>query len=230
MTTVPATSAATSSSTTTQAQTTSSAATTAASSSMVNPDFTMFLKMLTTQMQNQDPLNPMQSSDFAVQLATFSGVEQQTKTNDLLTGISGQVGTMGMTQLAGWVGMEARVAAPTAFTGSPITLAPAPETGADATTLIVTNSSGTEVARTSIPVSSATYQWTGLDNNGAQLPNGNYTFQLENSANGAVIGTDPVESYSKVVEAQAGTNGPILVLDSGAQVASTAVTGLRAAN
>jgi flagellar basal-body rod modification protein FlgD len=223
MTTVPAISA-------TTPTTTSAPPSPAASSSLVNPDFTMFLKMLTTQMQNQDPLNPMQSSDFAVQLATFSGVEQQTKTNDLLTGISGQVGTMGMAQLAGWVGMDARVAAPTAFTGSPITLAPAPETGADATTLIVTNSAGKEVARTAIPVSSATYQWTGLDNNGVQLPNGNYTFQLENSAKGAVIGTDPVESYSKIVEAQAGTSGPVLVLDSGAQVASTAVRALRAAN
>ena len=224
MTTVPPTSAVAST------PTTSSATTATPTSSLVNPDFTMFLKMLTTQMQNQDPLNPMQSSDFAVQLATFSGVEQQTKTNGLLTGIAGQVGTMGMTQLAGWVGMEARVAAPTAFTGSPITLAPAPEAGADATTLIVTNSSGTEVARTTIPVSSATYQWTGLDNNGVQLPNGNYTFQLENSAKGTVLGTDPVESYSKIVEAQSDTNGPVLVLDSGAQVASTAVKALRAAN
>ncbi|MDE3026975.1 MAG: flagellar hook assembly protein FlgD [Paracoccaceae bacterium] len=223
MTTVPATSAVTPTAT-------SATSSTAASTSLVNPDFTMFLKMLTTQMQNQDPLNPMQSSDFAVQLATFSSVEQQTKTNDLLTGISSQVGTMGMAQLAGWVGMEARVAAPTAFTGSPITLTPAPETGADATTLIVTNSAGKEVARTSIPVSSTTYQWIGLDNNGGQLPNGNYTFQLENSAKGTVIGTDPVESYSKIVEAQAGTSGPVLVLDSGAQVASTAVTALRAAN
>ena len=40
-------------------------------------DFQTFLKMLTTQIKNQDPLNPMEGSDFAVQLATFSGVEQQ---------------------------------------------------------------------------------------------------------------------------------------------------------
>ncbi|MFN4057355.1 MAG: flagellar hook capping FlgD N-terminal domain-containing protein [Roseinatronobacter sp.] len=47
-------------------------------------DFTTFLKMLTTQMQNQNPLNPIEASDFAVQLATFSGVEQQVQTNQLL--------------------------------------------------------------------------------------------------------------------------------------------------
>ena len=47
-------------------------------------DFDTFLRMLTTQMQNQDPLNPIDSTDYATQLATFSGVEQQVRTNSLL--------------------------------------------------------------------------------------------------------------------------------------------------
>lgn len=38
-----------------------------------NSDFETFLRMLTTQLQNQDPLKPMESTEFAVQLATFSG-------------------------------------------------------------------------------------------------------------------------------------------------------------
>ena len=42
-------------------------------------DFETFLKMLTVQMQNQDPLNPVESTDYAVQLATFSGVEQNSR-------------------------------------------------------------------------------------------------------------------------------------------------------
>ncbi|MFV2001871.1 MAG: flagellar hook capping FlgD N-terminal domain-containing protein, partial [Paracoccaceae bacterium] len=53
----------------------------------VNSDFETFLKLLTTQLKNQDPLKPVDSSDFAVQLATFSSVEQQVKTNDLLTSL-----------------------------------------------------------------------------------------------------------------------------------------------
>ena len=48
-----------------------------AAKAMINSDFETFLKMLTAQMENQDPLNPIESSDYAVQLATFSGVEQQ---------------------------------------------------------------------------------------------------------------------------------------------------------
>ena len=82
---------------------------------VINSDFETFLKMLTTQLKNQDPLNPIESSDFAVQLATFSSVEQQVMTNDLLTGLSGQMGQMGMAQLASWVGMEERAPMPAQF-------------------------------------------------------------------------------------------------------------------
>ena len=56
---------------------TNTAPTQTKSSGFSGGDFETFLKMLTTQIRNQDPLNPMEGSEFAVQLATFSGVEQQ---------------------------------------------------------------------------------------------------------------------------------------------------------
>src|SRR5690606_25523957 len=98
---------------------------------LIDSDFETFLVMLTTQMQNQDPLNPIQSSDYAAQLATFSGVEQQVKTNTLLESLSTQLGLSGMAQMAAWVGMEARVTAPVLFEGTPLTLYPAPADGTD---------------------------------------------------------------------------------------------------
>lgn len=42
-------------------------------STVIGSDFDTFLKLLTTQMKNQDPLNPINSTDYATQLATFSG-------------------------------------------------------------------------------------------------------------------------------------------------------------
>ena len=209
---------------------TTTPAATPAAAPAINANFNMFLTMLTTQLKNQDPMNPTDSSGLAVQLATFSGVEQQTQTNQILRGLSGQFGSMGMSQLAGWVGMEARVTAPTAVTGSPVTLAPSPEVGADATVLIVTDGSGKQVASQALPVSSGTFQWNGKGADGATLPNGNYTFALENYAKGTLIGTDPVESYARIAEAQTGANGAVLVLDGGAQVDAASVTALRAAN
>lgn len=50
----------------------------------INADFNFFLKMLTTQLQNQDPTEPMDVSQMTQQIATYSGVEQQIKTNKSL--------------------------------------------------------------------------------------------------------------------------------------------------
>ena len=88
-------------------------------------------------MENQDPLNPTDSSEYAQQLATFSGVEQAVLTNDLLTALMVQMNTTGMAQLADWAEKEARAAAPAYFDGSPITLAPNPAVIADKVELVV---------------------------------------------------------------------------------------------
>ncbi|MFA9461505.1 flagellar hook assembly protein FlgD [Thiohalorhabdus methylotrophus] len=50
----------------------------------------LFLKMLVTQMENQNPLDPMKNKEMLSQMAQFSGVEQQIKTNDLLGKLAGQ--------------------------------------------------------------------------------------------------------------------------------------------
>lgn len=59
---------------------------TTTSSSLDKPtlDYDAFLKLLLAQMQNQDPMNPMDSTEYVSQLATFSNVEQGLKTNSKL--------------------------------------------------------------------------------------------------------------------------------------------------
>ena len=114
----------------TSAGTTSAAPTTTSNKALISSDFDTFLKMLTAQMQNQDPLNPMDSTDYATQLATFSGVEQQARTNELLTNLGSQMAVLGMSQLAGWVGQEARAEAPVWMDGDPVTMQLTPATGA----------------------------------------------------------------------------------------------------
>ena len=60
--------------------------------------------MLTAQARNQDPLEPMDSSEYASQLAQFSMVEQQVFTNDQLTGLANVLGGNAMSTMANWVG------------------------------------------------------------------------------------------------------------------------------
>ncbi len=119
----------------------------------VSSDFETFLRMLTVQMQNQDPLNPVDSSDYAVQLATFSSVEQQVLTNDLLRSMSGQLAGGSLGQLAGWVGMEALARVPVAFNGDPVNLRPDYAEQADAAKLVVRDAAGEIVAREPLTLS-----------------------------------------------------------------------------
>lgn len=193
----------------------------------VASDYETFLLMLTTQMQNQDPLDPVDSSDFAVQLATFAGVEQQTLTNDLLADLNAQFGMMSMAQLAAWVGQEARAAVPVHYDGAPVSLSPDPAPSADRAVLVVTDSGGQLVSREDVPVSTDSYQWLGADAAGNPLPTGLYTLSLESYAGETLIASTPVESYALILEAQGGPGGTQLLLAGGVKVAAESVTALR---
>jgi flagellar basal-body rod modification protein FlgD len=198
--------------------------------SMINSDFNTFLRMLTTQIKNQDPTNPMESADFAVQLATFSGVEQQVKTNDMLSQLSSQFGVMGMSQLAAWVGQEARAPSPVYLGNSDVTLTYASATGADRAVLSVRDANGNVVGREDVPLGNGPHQWTGFDLKGAPLPNGKYTLTLESYQGERKLGeATPVEAYSRIQEARSGPTGTVLVLEGGIEVPATSVTALRVA-
>lgn len=193
----------------------------------ISADFDTFLKMLTVQLTNQDPMNPIEGADYAVQLATFSGVEQQVRTNQLLADLAAQSNLSNMAQLAEWVGQEARVAAPVWFDGRPVTLSPNPAITADQATLVVSDASGKVVAREALPVGTAPYQWLGANAAGDRLPAGKYTLSLESRAGEQILRTDPVESYAAITEARRGAEGVILVLAGGVEVKARKVTALR---
>lgn len=199
------------------------------SRSVISSDFETFLNMLTAQLENQDPLDPVKSEDFAVQLATFSGVEQQVLTNELLESLLSQNGLSGLGQYAGWVGMEARAPVAANFDGSPLTLMPKPETTAQSAMLVVENEFGTEVQRLPIPVAPEQIEWSGLLDDGV-APNGLYSFKVESYSNGLVSNTSPVEVYTQITEARVENGEGILVTEGGVEVNATAVTGLRQPN
>ena len=65
----------------------SASTSTAAAQAELSEEFTQFLSLLTAQVENQDPLSPLDSTAFVEQLATFSSLEQQVQTNSLLKDI-----------------------------------------------------------------------------------------------------------------------------------------------
>ena len=195
--------------------------------SALSSDFETFLRMLTVQMQNQDPLNPVDSSDYAVQLATFSSVEQQVLTNDLLGALLGQ-SAAGIEQLASWVGMEVRVPGAAEFDGDPLAVWAEPALGADQADLIARDSGGNEITRMSIAGDGGRVDWSGQLEAGGTALHGPYTFEVESrAADGSVIAITPADIYTTVVEVQSTPRGLQLVTEDGALVAASDVSALR---
>lgn len=209
--------------------TTAQTATTTSSTddSVISSDFETFLVMLTTQLENQDPLNPVDSADFAVQLATFSGVEQQVQTNDLLAELSAQLTTSGLSDYAAWVGKDALVTAPAYFDGAPVTLIPDIDTLADAAELIVTDANGTEVQRVSIAASTDVLEWAGTTAAGDPMPDGYYNFSVISYSEGNVLNTTAAEHYATVTETRIDDGTVKIVLSGGVALPATDVSGLR---
>lgn len=191
-------------------------------------DFETFVKMLTAQATNQDPLEPLDSTEYAAQLAQFSMVEQQTKSNTLLEGLQSQLGLANMAALSGWVGMEARGVAPGYFDGgNEITIAPNPAAAADSVTLVVEDANGTEVQRVTLPVSAEPYQWKGLDDDGNPLETGEYKFVIESRKDDELILQEYAEIYFKVNETRMQGGDVGLITEGGSVVLASSVSALR---
>jgi flagellar basal-body rod modification protein FlgD len=156
-------------------------------------NFNTFLKLLTSQLQHQDPLNPLDTNQFTQQLVEFASVEQQVNMNsNLQTLISMQQSTESLQALQ-LVGANVTVNSNTATlskaTGSPATWgfsSPSPATGA----VTITSSTG-QVALTgtiSLSAGSQSFTWNGQGNNGVTWPDGNYTLSINaTGANGQPV-------------------------------------------
>jgi flagellar basal-body rod modification protein FlgD len=141
-------------------------------------NFQTFLTLLTTQLQNQNPLSPLDTNQFTQQLVQFAGVEQQLKTNDALTQLVTLQKTTQATQALDFVGKTALV------DGSTATMTKSTATWhlnvpSDATVDIsVANASGQTVFTgkyTAGAGADVPFTWNGQGNDGSQWPDGKYT-------------------------------------------------------
>jgi flagellar basal-body rod modification protein FlgD len=142
-------------------------------------NFQTFLTLLTTQLQNQNPLDPLDTNQFTQQLVQFAGVEQQLKTNDELSSLIAAQQATQSTQALGFVGRTAVVDGNTAaLTNSSATWnldIPANSN----LHISITNSAGATVFSHDYQGIAAgpnqSFPWNGQGNNGEQWADGNYT-------------------------------------------------------
>ncbi|GIU66222.1 flagellar hook assembly protein FlgD [Candidatus Phycosocius spiralis] len=145
-------------------------------------NFETFLTLLTAQLQNQDPLSPLDTKDFTNQLVQFSGVEQQLKTNELLTSLTDATKlSVGATAVA-YLGKEATAIWPSTnlTTGGEAKWTYELPRASSSTTIRVLDSSGrvvfTSTGETSVGEKSFT--WNGKDMSGNNAPSGTYRLEV----------------------------------------------------
>ncbi len=183
-----------------------------------------FLTLLTTQLQNQDPMNPMDNSQLTSQLAQISTVEGITNLNTTLQSIATQVNTSQSIDTAGLLGADVLVDGTTILLGTDSTSGDRVATpfgidlqgSATDVTVQMLDSTGKVVNTVDLGPQSAgvlSYNWDGSGTTGS-LPDGAYSFNVKAvGSDGSAVTADPL-TYGQVGSIAYTNSGPVLNLGS----------------
>ena len=142
-----------------------------------------FLTLLVAQLKHQDPLNPLDGTDFTAQLAQFSSLEQQFGMNDNLEAIQESLMAQQSGNCLDYIGKTVRTNGNAIFTkdGHPDSGAYTLESQADVT-IHIYDDQGLEVRRLYAGWQDAgehTIDWDGRNDAGDPVADGTYTFEVE---------------------------------------------------
>ena len=209
------------SSSATPAQKAATAAATPGSSGM---DKTSFLKLFTTQLQNQNPLEPVKNEAFVAQLAQFSQLEATTNMSESLSQL---VSSMKSDRMMGGAALVGRmVAAPDTpavlSQGKPVQVVIDLPIGADKVSLTVLDAVGNTVRTGTLPgqkAGLASFTWDGKDDGGNVLPDGNYTITASATTAGksAAVSVAPMTQVFSVSSISSSSD-PVLDLANGGKI------------
>lgn len=162
-------------------------AVTANALTQLSGNFTDFLSLLTTQLQNQDPTSPMDTNQFTSELVEFTGVEQQINTNASLTSLIQATQGSEVIQSTALVGKEVTVSAtqvPLQNSSATLNFTTA---AAEPVTISITDSKGNDVKDISGTSTAGvnTFTWDGTDNSGSTEPDGLYNVSVSGTEAGA---------------------------------------------
>ena len=162
-----------------------------AASKKLTENFDTFLQLLTTQLKNQDPLNPLDSKDFISQLVQFSEVEQSIQTNQSLGKLLDFQNTNQATAALGYIGNKVEVKGDTApLENGTAEFSYTLPSNAASTLVVIRDANGQVVHSASGEVTAGkhSFVWDGTTNGGGTAPPGSYKITIAaQDADGAPI-------------------------------------------
>ena len=175
-------------------------------------NFTQFLQLLTTQLKNQNPLDPLDTNQFTQQLVQFAQVEQQLKSNDQLAALVSLQKTAQATAALGFVGETVAVDGTSAVlaNGQAVWSLSVPKPAV--VTLNIRSATGQTVFSGNYTMNAGAQQfaWDGKGVNGTQWPDGTYTMAVTaKDASGQTVAV-PTEIEGVVDSADLTKTPPVL--------------------
>jgi flagellar basal-body rod modification protein FlgD len=176
-------------------------------------NFQTFLQLLTTQLKNQNPLDPLDTNQFTAQLVQFAQVEQQLKSNDQLSTLVALQQTAQATQALDYVGQTVAVDGDTAPLSNGSAVWRVTVDKPVLATINITNSTGQTVMTSTRSLEAGKNQplvWDGKDGSGLEWPDGNYKMSITaKDANGVSVAI-PTEIQAVVDSADLSKTPPLL--------------------
>lgn len=192
----------------------------------LSADMDTFLQLLTTQMQNQDPLKPTDPTDFVAQLAQFSSVEQAVQTNDRLGEIFGQLQADSLKIDSALIDKAAEVETrQIALQNGSAAIHYSLPRDTQTAELTIRDQNGEIVAEFDGPTAAGDHQiqWNGAGIGGITVPSGLYSVEVL-AKDGA---GDPVpaatHAHGIITEIEQGDGESRFTLDSGITVTESAI-------
>ncbi len=210
-------------------KTSGTSSTTASSLSQLNYNFNEFLTLFTTQLQNQDPTNPMDTSQMTNQLALFSEVEQQAGTNSRLDKLIAAAPGSGLASSVGYIGHTVEASGDqVALNSGTATIAYSMPSTGTAASIEVLDSSGNVVTTLSGAATAGTQQvtWNGSNSSGGTVADGTYTVSITSSDSKGNAITPTTYTTGTVTGVQTSGSDTMLDLGNGIQVKTTNVLAI----
>lgn len=201
------------------------------SNAVLTQNFDTFLKLLTAQLQNQDPLEPMDAAQFTQQLVQYSGVEQGIYTNKNLETLIALQQTGGMGAAVNYIGREIQAQNNQAALKDGQALWTY-ALGADAGSvqLVVRDASGKAVYSGTGPLTAGrhTVGWDGKLASGADAPEGVYTLEITAKTAAGAAMSAPITLGGRVTGVEM-YNGSVVLNVGGVKLYLTDVDAVREA-
>lgn len=194
----------------------------------IGADFHTFLTLLTAQLRNQDPLQPLDSTQFVAQLASFSTVEQLVGVNDRLDAQADRVAANSSAGYASWIG-HAASAVDGRFTasGGPEEFSVARIAGTERIEAVVMAANGQEIDRFTVAADAAGQAtWTGAAALGI-VPGSELRIELVYHGSAGVIDRQPAAVFRTITGLRGTSSGPMFQLAGGGTLSPGDVAELR---